>query len=135
MKIFKITLLVLTLFLFSWTTPHGQEIDQNFIIGKWQFVKATTGPTEIEYKYNGDPLLTFEKNGSWITEDTNPKYRQRGSWKIENNILIRDPEISGMGDIGPYTRVIDKLTNKEFVFYASPAERGRTFTFYFKKIE
>jgi hypothetical protein len=123
------------LFLFSWATTLGQEIDQNLILGKWQFVKATTGPTEIEYKYNGDPLLTFKKNGSWITEDTNPKYRQSGSWKIENNMLIRDPEISGLGDIGPYTRVIDKLTDKELVFYALTAEGERTFTFHFKKLE
>ena len=131
LRIFSVAFLLLT---FSWTIALGQEVDKDLIIGKWKFVKATTGQTEIPFQYNGEPLLTFEKGGHWITEDTNPKYRQNGSWKIENNLLIRDPKESGLGDIGPYPRIIDKLTKSELVFYA--ADKGaRTFTFYFTRTE
>lgn len=131
-----ITTFLVAVFLltFSWTIALGQEVDKNLIIGKWKFVKTTIGQDEEEYEYNGDPLLIFEKNGSWITEDTNPKYRQSGSWKIENNILVRDPKVSGLGDIGPYSRVIEKLTQNELAFYVT-ADGARTFTFYFTRIE
>jgi hypothetical protein len=129
------TLLIASfLIIFTWTTVFGQEVDKNLIIGKWKFVKTTTGPSQLYFKYNGDPLLTFEQNGNWKTEDTNPKYKQSGSWKIENNLLIRDPAVSGMGDIGPYSRVIDKLTKTDLVFYAHD-NGARTFTFYFTKGE
>ncbi|MGV3589934.1 MAG: hypothetical protein ACO1OF_23200 [Adhaeribacter sp.] len=131
LRTFSVAFFLLT---FSWTIALGQTLNENLIIGKWKFVKATTGETKVDFKYNGDPLLTFERGGHWITEDTNPKYRQSGSWKIENNILIRDPEVSGLGDIGPYTRVIDKLTETDLVFYA-PDNGARTFTFYFTRIE
>ena len=134
MKPSRIYLLNLFLLVISCTIALSQDIDKNLIIGKWKFVKATTGGYERDYQYNGNPLLTFEKNGKWITEDTNPNYRQSGTWKIENNILIRDPEISGMGNIGPYPRIIDKLTQTELVFYASH-EGVRTFTFYFTRLE
>jgi hypothetical protein len=134
MQSFRTYLVALFILTFTWTIALGQEVDIDLIIGKWKFVKATTSQTEQAYRYNGDPLLTFEKGGHWITEDTNPKYRQSGSWKIENNLLIRDPEVSGLGDIGPYPRVIEKLTKTELVFYAS--DKGvRTFTFYFTRIE
>lgn len=131
-KSFLVALMLLT---FSWTIALGQEVDRNLIIGKWQFVKATRGQNEQAYQYNGDPLLTFDKNGNWTTEDINPNYRQSGSWKIENNILIRDPKISGMGNIGPYPREIEKLTNTELVLSSVTPDGIRRFTFYFKRIE
>ena len=135
MQNFKTCLLALFLLTFSWTIALGQEVDKNLIIGKWKFVKTTVGPHELAYQYNGDPLLTFEKNGNWITEDINPKYKQSGSWKTENNILVRDPKISGLGDIGPYPRVIEKLTQTELVMYASTEDGARTITFYFIRLE
>jgi len=128
-------LLTLFLFLFSWTTSFGQDVDENLILGKWKFVNAALGQSEKDYNYNGNPLLTFEGNGTWITEDTNPKYRQSGIWKIEKNILVRDPEVSGLGDIGPYTRAIEKLSDSELVFSAVTTEGVRTITFYFTKIK
>jgi hypothetical protein len=134
MQSFRTYLVALFILTFTWTKAYGQEVDKDLIIGKWKFIKATTGQTEIYFRYNGDPLLTFEKGGHWITEDTNPKYRQSGSWKIENSLLIRDPEVSGLGDIGPYSRVIDKLTKTDLVFYAHD-NGARTFTFYFIRIE
>ncbi len=134
MQPFRTLVTAVFLLLFTWTTALGQKVDKDLLIGKWKFVKATTGQTELDYRYNGVPLLTFEKDGHWITEDTNPKYRQSGSWKIERNLLIRDPEVSGLGDIGPYSRVIDKLTNTDLVFYAHD-NGARTFTFYFTKVE
>ncbi len=134
MQTLRTHLIAVFLLTFTSIIAFCQEVDKDLIIGKWKFVKSTTGQTELAYRYNGDPLLTFKKDGHWITDDTNPKYRQSGSWKIENNLLIRDPEVSGLGDIGPYSRVIEKLTNTELVFYAE--DKGvRTFTFYFIKIE
>jgi len=133
MQNLKTSLIALMLFLFSWTTTLGQEIDQNLIIGKWQFVKVTTGPTEIEYKYNGDPLLTFEQNGRWVTEDYNPNFRQKGTWKLENKNLVRDPDKTEKRDIPPYPRKIEKLTDNELVLSALSPEGVRTFTFYFIK--
>jgi len=120
---------------FTGSKAWSQELDKNLILGKWKFVKATTSPGEKAYQYNGEPLLTFHKNGTWITDDTNPKYRQSGSWKIENKTLVRDPTISAMGDIGPYPREIEKLTNTELVLAAVTPEGFKTITFYFAKIE
>lgn len=125
----------LLVLLSSCTPVFAQSVDKDLLVGKWKFVKATKGPDEKAFQYNGDPLLTFESSGRWITEDTNPNYRQSGTWKIEHNILVRDPEIAGSGDMQPYPRVIDKLTKTELVFYASPAAGVRTFTFYFTRIE
>jgi len=134
MQSIRTSLLTLVLFLFIWTMTFGQDIDKDLIVGKWKFVKATMGPMEKDYQYNGDPLVTFERNGKWITEDYNPKYRQSGSWKIENKVLIRDPELSGMGDVEPYQRGIEKLTNTELVLYALSPGGLRTITFYFTRL-
>ena len=135
MQTYKTTLLALLLLFYCLTQVHGQEIDQNLIIGKWKFVKTTIGQPAKDYKYNGDPLLTFESNGRWITEDYNPNYRQRGTWKIEDKNLVRDPDKTENKDIPPYPRKIEKLTPTELVFSAFSVEGLTTITFYFTKIE
>ena len=135
MQTLKASIFTLIILLCSWTHVQGQEIDKNLIIGKWKFVKATYGQPVKDYNYNGTPQLTFEKNGRWITDDSNPNYRQQGTWKIENNDLVRDPDKFATGDGGPYIRKIDKLTATELVLSAYPLNGAPTLTFLFKRIE
>ncbi len=137
MQYTRTSLIALFLLTFSWTIVLGQEVDKDLLVGKWKFVKATTGHNQLDFNYNGDPLLTFEKDGSWIAEDTNPNYRQRGSWKVENNILIREAVVSGMPIKTPFTiiRIIEKLTATELIYYVATNEGVRTFTFYFARTE
>jgi hypothetical protein len=137
MQYTRTSLIALFLLTFSWTIVLGQEVDKDLLVGKWKFAKVTTGHDQQDFKYNGDPLLVFEKDGSWITEDTNPNYRQRGSWKVENNILIREAVVSGMSIKTPFTiiRIIEKLTATELIYYVATNEGVRTFTFYFARTE
>jgi len=135
MKPFRIPILAFVLFVFTWNLALGQEVDKNLIIGKWKFVKATIGYYEKDYQYNGEPLLTFDNNGRWSTEDSNPNYRQSGTWEIELNNLIRDPDKTEKRDIPRYARGIEKLTPNELVLSALSEAGLRTFTFYFIKIE
>lgn len=92
MKTIKILTAIICFFNLSLAT-NGQvkAIDEKLLVGKWKFVQATRGSLDNIAKYNGEPVLIFVKDGSWITEDKNPYYQQSGTWKIEGDSLIRDP--------------------------------------------
>lgn len=136
MKTLKLLTGILYFFIIS-SIANGQtkSTDESLLVDKWKFVQLTKGSLDNKAEYNGQPILIFEKNGRWVTEDTNPYYQQSGTWEIKGDSLIRDPAKKQGKDHPSYSRKIEKLTEKEFIISADSYNGGRGFIWHFAKMK
>ncbi|RDC64894.1 lipocalin-like domain-containing protein [Adhaeribacter pallidiroseus] len=120
-------ILAIFLFLaFAYAQAQSPGIDKSLLIGKWQLVETTVGENGSPSGNKATSVLTIEKNGRWKSSDKMAVFRGSGTWKLEDSILIRVPDLqlknySGTREVH---RKITLLTPQKMVFVTTNHPEG-----------